>query len=145
MLQWLIYPSFLLTLHTSTDGYYQLLNTHLPGSIHICLTPSVSVTIARIGMDALQITPESQANANQRAGRAGRTGPGFCYRLFTGLTTCLLSCPFRYCCPLLSLLYLTISALFWSRFFCCFSLIFINLSPSLTPFLLLPPPTFPPT
>jgi pre-mRNA-splicing factor ATP-dependent RNA helicase DHX38/PRP16 len=35
------------------------------------------------GMDALQIGPESQANANQRAGRAGRTGPGFCYRLFT--------------------------------------------------------------
>ncbi len=30
----------------------------------------------RIGMDALQITPISQANANQRAGRAGRTGPG---------------------------------------------------------------------
>jgi pre-mRNA-splicing factor ATP-dependent RNA helicase DHX38/PRP16 len=37
----------------------------------------------KIGMDALQVTPESQANANQRAGRAGRTGPGFCYRLFT--------------------------------------------------------------
>lgn len=37
----------------------------------------------KIGMDALQLTPESQANANQRAGRAGRTGPGFCYRLFT--------------------------------------------------------------
>ena len=34
-------------------------------------------------MDALQVGPESQANANQRAGRAGRTGPGFCYRLFT--------------------------------------------------------------
>jgi len=34
------------------------------------------------GMDALQLTPESQANANQRSGRAGRTGPGFCYRLF---------------------------------------------------------------
>jgi pre-mRNA-splicing factor ATP-dependent RNA helicase DHX38/PRP16 len=30
----------------------------------------------RIGMDSLQITPISQANANQRAGRAGRTGPG---------------------------------------------------------------------
>ena len=29
------------------------------------------------------MTPESQANANQRAGRAGRTGPGYCYRLFT--------------------------------------------------------------
>lgn len=37
----------------------------------------------KIGMDALQLTPESQANANQRAGRAGRTGPGTCYRLFT--------------------------------------------------------------
>ena len=30
----------------------------------------------RIGMDALQITPISQANAGQRAGRAGRTGSG---------------------------------------------------------------------
>lgn len=36
----------------------------------------------RIGMDALQITPISQANANQRAGRAGRTGPGHCYHLY---------------------------------------------------------------
>lgn len=30
-----------------------------------------------------QITPISQANANQRSGRAGRTGEGFCYRLYT--------------------------------------------------------------
>ncbi|TIC18606.1 hypothetical protein E3Q13_01918 [Wallemia mellicola] len=37
----------------------------------------------RVGMDALQITPVSQANANQRMGRAGRTGSGFCYRLYT--------------------------------------------------------------
>ena len=37
----------------------------------------------KIGMDALQITPISQANANQRSGRAGRTGPGICYRLYT--------------------------------------------------------------
>jgi pre-mRNA-splicing factor ATP-dependent RNA helicase DHX38/PRP16 len=37
----------------------------------------------KIGMDALQITPISQANANQRSGRAGRTGPGMCYRLYT--------------------------------------------------------------
>ncbi|KAJ2020936.1 Pre-mRNA-splicing factor ATP-dependent RNA helicase PRP16 [Coemansia sp. S680] len=29
-----------------------------------------------IGMDSLQITPISQASANQRSGRAGRTGPG---------------------------------------------------------------------
>ncbi|ELU36859.1 pre-mRNA splicing factor ATP-dependent RNA helicase prp16 [Rhizoctonia solani AG-1 IA] len=37
----------------------------------------------KVGMDALQITPVSQANANQRTGRAGRTGAGFCYRLYT--------------------------------------------------------------
>lgn len=54
----------------------------------------------RIGMDALQvqqfrscarvcltrvpqITPISQASANQRSGRAGRTGPGQCFRLYT--------------------------------------------------------------
>ena len=37
----------------------------------------------KIGMDSLQITPISQANAEQRAGRAGRTGPGRCYRLYT--------------------------------------------------------------
>jgi len=31
----------------------------------------------KVGMDALQITPVSQANANQRTGRAGRTGSGY--------------------------------------------------------------------
>lgn len=30
----------------------------------------------KVGMDALQITPISQANADQRKGRAGRTGSG---------------------------------------------------------------------
>ena len=34
-------------------------------------------------MDALVVTPISQAQAKQRAGRAGRTGPGKCYRLYT--------------------------------------------------------------
>ncbi|KAG6919467.1 hypothetical protein DXG01_005726 [Tephrocybe rancida] len=37
----------------------------------------------KVGMDALQITPISQANASQRTGRAGRTGNGFCYRMYT--------------------------------------------------------------
>jgi ATP-dependent RNA helicase DHX8/PRP22 len=34
-------------------------------------------------MDALVVAPISQASARQRAGRAGRTGPGKCYRLYT--------------------------------------------------------------
>lgn len=37
----------------------------------------------KMGMDALQITPISQANALQRAGRAGRTGPGTSYHMYT--------------------------------------------------------------
>lgn len=37
----------------------------------------------KIGMDTLQLTPISRANANQRSGRAGRTAPGICYRLYT--------------------------------------------------------------
>lgn len=35
------------------------------------------------GMDALVVTPISQQQAKQRSGRAGRTGPGKCYRLYT--------------------------------------------------------------
>ncbi|GLC45966.1 hypothetical protein PLESTB_001624100 [Pleodorina starrii] len=35
------------------------------------------------GMDSLVVAPISQASAKQRAGRAGRTGPGKCYRLYT--------------------------------------------------------------
>jgi pre-mRNA-splicing factor ATP-dependent RNA helicase DHX16 len=37
----------------------------------------------RTGMESLIVTPESRASANQRAGRAGRVGPGKCFRLFT--------------------------------------------------------------
>jgi ATP-dependent RNA helicase DHX8/PRP22 len=37
----------------------------------------------KLGMDSLVISPISQASARQRAGRAGRTGPGKCYRLYT--------------------------------------------------------------
>ena len=38
---------------------------------------------ARTSMDSLVVVPCSQASAKQRAGRAGRTGPGKCFRLFT--------------------------------------------------------------
>ena len=38
---------------------------------------------SKLGMDSLVVTPISQASARQRAGRAGRTGPGKTYRLYT--------------------------------------------------------------
>ena len=38
---------------------------------------------SKMGMDNLIIIPISQSSAQQRAGRAGRTGPGKCYRLYT--------------------------------------------------------------
>ena len=37
----------------------------------------------RIRMESLLVTPISKASAQQRAGRAGRTRPGKCFRLFT--------------------------------------------------------------
>lgn len=37
----------------------------------------------KLGMDSLVVTPISQAAARQRSGRAGRTGPGKCFRLYT--------------------------------------------------------------
>eukprot|EP01061_Rhynchopus_euleeides_P027660 TRINITY_DN44986_c0_g1_i1.p1 TRINITY_DN44986_c0_g1~~TRINITY_DN44986_c0_g1_i1.p1 ORF type:complete len:1010 (+),score=478.20 TRINITY_DN44986_c0_g1_i1:191-3031(+) len=37
----------------------------------------------KLGMDVLEVAPISQASAKQRSGRAGRTGPGMCYRLYT--------------------------------------------------------------
>ena len=38
---------------------------------------------ARTGMESLVVEPISRAAAGQRAGRAGRTGPGKCFRLYT--------------------------------------------------------------
>ena len=37
----------------------------------------------KTGIDTLTVTPNSKASATQRAGRAGRTKPGKCYRLYT--------------------------------------------------------------
>ena len=38
---------------------------------------------SKAGLDSLVVVPISQAQAKQRQGRAGRTGPGKCYRLYT--------------------------------------------------------------
>eukprot|EP01126_Amoeba_proteus_P052056 TRINITY_DN6259_c0_g1_i3.p1 TRINITY_DN6259_c0_g1~~TRINITY_DN6259_c0_g1_i3.p1 ORF type:complete len:751 (-),score=181.37 TRINITY_DN6259_c0_g1_i3:320-2572(-) len=37
----------------------------------------------RTGIQFYQVTLTSKASANQRAGRAGRTGPGWCYRIYS--------------------------------------------------------------
>ena len=37
----------------------------------------------RSGMESLVVVPASRASANQRKGRAGRVGPGKCFRLYT--------------------------------------------------------------
>ena len=56
------------------DGIYYVVD---PGFVkQKCFNP-------KLGMDALVVTPISQSQARQRAGRAGRTGPGKCYRLYT--------------------------------------------------------------
>lgn len=41
------------------------------------------LSVYQNGMDSLVVAPISQASAKQRAGRAGRTGPGKCFRLYT--------------------------------------------------------------
>lgn len=38
---------------------------------------------AHTGLESLQIVPISRSEARQRAGRAGRTQPGVCYRLYS--------------------------------------------------------------
>ena len=79
--QSVLYISYLLILHLS------LLFSPIPlQTTRYVVDPGfnkVKVYNPKVGMDSLQITPASQANVNQRAGRAGRTGPGYCYRLFT--------------------------------------------------------------
>jgi len=56
------------------DGIYYVVD---PGFV------KQNVYNAKVGMDALVVTPISQASARQRSGRAGRTGPGKAYRLYT--------------------------------------------------------------
>lgn len=56
------------------DGIYYVVD---PGFV------KVNAYDPKLGMDSLIVQPISRAQADQRAGRAGRTGPGICYRLYT--------------------------------------------------------------
>ncbi|KAJ0507024.1 putative RNA helicase [Helianthus annuus] len=58
----------------TVDGIYYVIDTGYG---------KMKVYNPRMGMDALQVFPVSRAAADQRSGRAGRTGPGTCYRLYT--------------------------------------------------------------
>ncbi|KAG7602064.1 Pre-mRNA-splicing factor ATP-dependent RNA helicase DEAH7 [Arabidopsis thaliana] len=58
----------------TVDGIYYVIDTGYG---------KMKVFNPRMGMDALQVFPISRAASDQRAGRAGRTGPGTCYRLYT--------------------------------------------------------------
>ncbi|KDD73479.1 hypothetical protein H632_c2133p0, partial [Helicosporidium sp. ATCC 50920] len=57
----------------------------LDGILYVIDTGFIKVKVytPKLGMDALAVFPESQSAAAQRSGRAGRTGPGTCWRLFT--------------------------------------------------------------
>eukprot|EP00835_Amoeboradix_gromovi_P001483 NODE_68_length_23780_cov_0.251003.p2 type:complete len:874 gc:universal NODE_68_length_23780_cov_0.251003:8442-5821(-) len=59
----------------------------IPGIVYVvdCGFVKQSCYDPRLGMDSLVVVPISQAQANQRSGRAGRTKPGKCYRLYTQL------------------------------------------------------------
>ena len=68
------------------DGIYYVVD---PGFV------KQKVYNSKTGMDALVVTPISQAQAKQRAGRAGRTGPGKTYRLVRNLRVTA-DVPFRF-------------------------------------------------
>ena len=56
------------------DGIFYVID---PGFVKL------NVHLSKNAIDSLQIVPIAQSQAKQRAGRAGRTGPGKCYRLYT--------------------------------------------------------------
>ncbi|MEQ2188956.1 Pre-mRNA-splicing factor ATP-dependent RNA helicase dhx15 [Goodea atripinnis] len=57
----------------------------LTGSGHMCYMLYICVQVynPRIRVESLLVTAISKASAQQRAGRAGRTRPGKCFRLYT--------------------------------------------------------------
>ncbi|KAI9711103.1 MAG: hypothetical protein M1812_007297 [Candelaria pacifica] len=57
----------------------------IPGIIYVidCGFVKLRAFNPTTGIETLTATPVSQASATQRAGRAGRTKPGKCYRLYT--------------------------------------------------------------
>ncbi len=57
----------------------------IDGVVYVIDTGNIKQTHfdAEVGIQSLDVVPHSQAGCAQRAGRAGRTQPGVCYRLYT--------------------------------------------------------------
>lgn len=56
----------------------------IDGIVHVVDTGFIkAVQYVNASMSALQVIDHSQAGCNQRAGRAGRTQPGVCHRMYT--------------------------------------------------------------
>lgn len=70
--------------------FRDLVTSHLPPFLPLFLLVSNphllishQVYNPRVRVESLLVSPISQASAQQRAGRAGRTQPGKCFRLYT--------------------------------------------------------------
>ena len=74
-----------LSIERTTDFHFDEILQLFDSNAHLYVAGFVKQKVynSKTGMDALVVTPISQAQAKQRAGRAGRTGPGKCYRLYT--------------------------------------------------------------
>eukprot|EP00041_Stephanoeca_diplocostata_P003411 m.34329 g.34329 ORF g.34329 m.34329 type:complete len:1302 (+) comp14294_c0_seq3:179-4084(+) len=60
------------------------MHMHMHKDVRVNVTPQVShQLVLRQGISCLETLPISQSAAIQRMGRAGRTEPGVCYRLYT--------------------------------------------------------------
>ena len=59
---------------------------YIVACLHLCDMPHpiTQVYNPRIRVESLLVSAVSKASAQQRAGRAGRTKPGKCFRLYTG-------------------------------------------------------------
>jgi hypothetical protein len=69
-------------IHTNTCIYINHLFIFLNANSYD-LSSLFQVFNPRVRVESLLVSPISQASAQQRAGRAGRTQPGKCFRLYT--------------------------------------------------------------
>ena len=77
----IIFASFFGEAYAVVKITFSAYRTHLYGTYHIHLYCIIFLKVT--GVTSFVVTWTSQAAANQRAGRAGRQGPGHAYRLYS--------------------------------------------------------------